>query len=78
MEFQVANYAKFKQRYEQMHSGAPSRCPVCAGDSSGSDDDSDTGIDPARPWLTEFNVYFCTHEVVPEDMSIVTWWGVSV
>jgi hypothetical protein len=62
-----------------MHSSAPSSRRVHhPDDSSGSDDDSDTEFDPARPWLAEFNSYFRTHDVVPENMSIITWRGVSV
>ena len=39
-----------------------------------SDDDSD----PTKPWLAEFERYLATHDVVPEDMLIVEWWGVSL
>jgi hypothetical protein len=80
-EIQVANHGQFKQRYEQMHSNTPSGRRVERDDvdgSSGSDTDSDTEIDTARLWLGEFNRYFHTHDVVPEGMSIVEWWGVSV
>lgn len=60
-----------------MHSKASSGQRVNRVDDS-SDEDSDTEIDPSRPWLAEFNSYFRTHEIVPEGMSIVTWWGVGV
>ena len=43
---------------------------------SESDDGSNKAVDPSRPWLDEWNMYFNTHEVVPEGMGIVRWWGV--
>ena len=61
-----------------MHSDATSSQHPIHLDSSGSDDDTDTDTDPSQPWLAEFNMYFRTHEVVPEGMSVITWWGVSV
>jgi hypothetical protein len=43
---------------------------------SETDDLSDEALDPNRPWLDEWNSYFNTHEVVPEGMGAVCWWGV--
>lgn len=34
--------------------------------------------DPSKPWLEEWNLYLQTHEVVPEGLGIVEWWGVCV
>ena len=44
---------------------------------SDSDENTDGVIDPNRLWLDEWNTYFNTHEVVPEGMGIIRWWGVS-
>jgi hypothetical protein len=42
---------------------------------SDSDDDfNDT--DPTKPWLSEFNRYLNTHDVIPEGTTVVKWWGV--
>lgn len=30
-----------------------------------------------QPWMEEWNDYVTTKDVLPEDMSIVRWWGVS-
>jgi hypothetical protein len=43
---------------------------------SESDNGGNEAVDPSRPWLDEWNTYFNTHEVVPEGMGIVRWWGV--
>jgi hypothetical protein len=43
---------------------------------SENNDDSDETIDLSRPWLNEWNAYFNTHDVVPEGMGVVRWWGV--
>lgn len=34
-------------------------------------------IDPNKPWLKEFNTYLDAVDEVPEDMSLIGWWGVS-
>ena len=42
-------------------------------------ENSDTGgdpVDPMRPWLTEWNLYVNTNEVIATYMKIVQWWGV--
>jgi len=42
-------------------------------------DNSDDGImssDPSKPWLTEWNLYVQTHEIMPKGMTMVKWWGV--
>ena len=43
---------------------------------SENDDDSDSVLDPAKPWMGEFKRYLDTVDVVPTDMGIVRWWGV--
>jgi hypothetical protein len=40
-----------------------------------SDDDSG---DLTKPWLAEYQRYTTTHDVVPEGMSLIEWWGVSL
>ena len=40
--------------------------------------DDHASSDPSKPWLKEWNLYLQTHEVVPEGMGIVEWWGVCV
>ena len=32
--------------------------------------------DSEKPWLAEFNHYLNTHDVLPEGMTVVKWWGV--
>ncbi|PPQ83822.1 hypothetical protein CVT24_012453 [Panaeolus cyanescens] len=49
-----------------------------------SDDESDSDpitrapSNPLEPWRTEWDSYLNTHEVVPNDMGIVEWWGLNV
>ena len=45
-------------------------------ESDESDDEGSTA-DPSKPWLGEWNLYVQTHEVIPEGMNMVNWWGVS-
>jgi len=35
-------------------------------------------VDPTKPYLHEWNTYLLTHEIIPEGMGLVRWWGVSV
>ena len=37
--------------------------------------DEDEG-DSEKPWLAEFNRYLNTHDILPEGMTVVKWWGV--
>ena len=39
-------------------------------------DMSDDDGDPTKPWLAEFERYLMTHDIVPEGMLVVEWWGV--
>ena len=32
--------------------------------------------DSEKPWMAEFNRYLNTHDVLPEGMTVVKWWGV--
>ena len=32
--------------------------------------------DSEKPWLAEYNRYLNTHDVLPEGMTVVKWWGV--
>ena len=47
-------------------------------DESNNSDDGTVLSDPSKPWLGEWNSYTQTHEIVPEGMTIVMWWGVSI
>jgi hypothetical protein len=47
-------------------------------DSDEPDDEESTLSDPSKPWLIEWNLYLQTHEVIPEGMGIVKWWGVGL
>lgn len=78
------------QRYNDLHQHAvppstharkgTSRAKTSRMNIDDTDSESDNGgneaVDPSRPWLDEWNTYFNTHEVVPEGMGIVRWWGV--
>ena len=55
---------------------APRLYPASTHDSDY--DMSDNDSDPTKPWLAEFKRYLMTHDVVPEGMLIVEWWGVSL
>ncbi|KAG6838737.1 hypothetical protein C0991_009085, partial [Blastosporella zonata] len=44
-------------------------------DSEDSDLEDDTPADLAKPWLSEFQQYLDTNDIVPDGMSIVKWWG---
>lgn len=30
-----------------------------------------------KPWMREFNLYLDTKEHMPDDLSVIEWWGVS-
>jgi hypothetical protein len=45
-------------------------------DSDNSSDEEPEVDDTAQPWLHEWALYTTTHEVVPENVGIVQWWGV--
>ena len=49
-------------------------------DSSSSDDDDDCRhtTKTADAYIEEWNLYLNTHEVMPDDIEIVTWWGVCI
>ncbi|PPQ97932.1 hypothetical protein CVT26_002952 [Gymnopilus dilepis] len=81
---------KFIEHYEKMQTTAwVSRsvnvkntknltCRNC-DDMTDSESDSDSElVDPAKPWLNEWNMYKTTRESVPDDMNIVKWWGASL
>jgi hypothetical protein len=46
-------------------------------DESDNSDDGTVSSDPSKPWLGEWSSYIQTHEIVPEGMTMVKWWGVS-
>ena len=43
-----------------------------------SEAEDEVNEDPNMPWKAEFDRYMDTHDIVPNDMSIVHWWGVSL
>ena len=45
---------------------------------SEAEDDDEVSEDPTKPWKAEFDRYMDTHDIVPDDMSIVHWWGVCL
>ena len=38
--------------------------------------DDKVSKDPTRPWKAKFDQYLDTHDIIPDRMSIVHWWGV--
>ena len=68
---------KFSERYEHLHQSgnATTYTAVQDSDSNMSDDDLDD-TNATKPWLSEFHRYLNTHDVIPENMTIVKWWGV--
>ena len=45
-------------------------------DSSSDNEDYQQVINKGNAYLDEWSLYLNTHEVVPDDMGIVRWWGV--
>ena len=73
------NCIQFKERYEAMnHLSDTATFPTSTLDTSSDYNMSDDDSDPTKPWLAEFECYLMTHDVVPEVMSIVEWWGVCL
>lgn len=71
-------HVQFKERYEYVNSIANIAADPLLKLTEDSDwDMSDEGEgDTDKPWLAEFNRYLNTHDVLPEGMTIVEWWGV--
>ena len=42
------------------------------------EDEDDPSSDPSRPWIAEFDRYFTVVESIPDNMTIVEWWGVRL
>ena len=42
------------------------------------DEEDDPLSDPTKPWRGEFLRFLNAKDVIPENMGIVEWWGVSV
>ena len=64
-----------------MYSGSDATAlhPTSAQDSDyDMSDDDDSAGNQTKPWLAEYQHYINTHDVVPEGMSLVEWWGVSL
>ena len=45
---------------------------------SESDEDCQQVVDATNSWMDEWKSYLNTHEVVPDNMGIVHWWGVRI
>lgn len=43
-----------------------------------SDDEAASQTDPSTRWKVEFQRYLDTHDLVPNGMNIVHWWGVCL
>jgi len=43
-----------------------------------SNNDSLIPVDPQRPWYQQFHAYLDIKEQVPDGMSTISWWGVSM
>ena len=72
--------SQFKARYKQIYSiaSAAAGAPPKSMEDSDWDmsDDDEGGGDSEKPWLTKFNRYLNMHDVLPEGMTVVKWWGV--
>jgi hypothetical protein len=68
---------QFKERYEHVYNATSTAAgpPKSTEDSDWDMSDEGDG-DSEKPWLAEFNRYLNTHDVLPEGMTIVKWWGV--
>lgn len=84
-------YSKFKERYIQIYGeNNASLSPRKRGSAklasvlrelssdkdSGSEMEAKVLIDPKEPWMREFNLYLNTIETLPNEMSVIQWWGV--
>jgi hypothetical protein len=59
-------------------SAKPGCCNIDNTDSESDDDNCQQVVDMNHSWMEEWKLYLNTHEVVPDNMGIVHWWGVSV
>ena len=57
-------------------SSKPGRYNIDNTDTESEADDQATH--PTSFWVNEWKLYLNTYEVVPDDLSLVQWWGVSV
>jgi hypothetical protein len=49
---------------------------LSSDDKSGDDELEESEVDPQLPWLREFHLYLNSPILVPDNMSIIQWWGV--
>ncbi|KAF7342966.1 putative AC transposase [Mycena venus] len=84
----------FAERWRKLHSNGTASNPVLRRPSKlctllreltpDSDDEALSSLsehhrDPTRPWLDEFEEYYNSRpEIVPENVSMVSWWGACV
>jgi hypothetical protein len=56
----------------------PGRRNIDDTDIESEDDDCQQISNTTNSWSEEWKLYLNTHEVVPDDMGIVHWWGVGI
>lgn len=49
---------------------------LSSDDESGDEEPEESEVDPQLPWLREFHLYLNSPTLVPNNMSIIQWWGV--
>ena len=85
-------YWQFRERYTRIHTDGGPQNAVSRSrenahkqlgrsrrviDTDSEDEDEDLqSTDPSKPWLVEFDRYFSVVESIPDNMTIVEWWGV--
>lgn len=87
----VKTALQFKERYDKLNESNGSAPPPPRkkrktlgllreddSDSDDSDNEDDISADPTQPWLAEFQRYLDTNDIMPEEMSVVEWWGVRI
>ena len=87
------NRPKFIQRFEELNkkpqtqathiyktrpSSKPGHQNVYNTDTETDDDDCQQVVNADNSWIEEWKLYLNTHEVVPDDIGIVHWWGVCL
>lgn len=49
---------------------------LSSDDESGDEEPEESEVDPQLPWLREFHLYLNSPTLIPNNMSIIQWWGV--
>jgi hypothetical protein len=80
---------QFIERFEEQNKKVPARLPPKVqssqkphryniDDTDTESDDDDQQATPTSSWVDEWKLYLNTYEVVPGNVGIVQWWGVSL